>query len=92
MIAETRVWEEGPFRVVQRPRFDNPSFAVYIVFRGALLVGKSFSLPDLGCCLWLERHAGNVYATVSTKRRGYSARGNAALRQQARVRRLREIA
>ena len=84
------MWEEGPYRIQQRPRPDNSAWAQYIVFRGDRLIGKSFSLPDLGCCQWLECHAGNVYATVSAKHKGYSARGNAALRHRARLARIAE--
>ena len=90
-IAETKSWLIGPYRVQQRPRPDNFSWPVYIVFLGDVLIGKQFSIPSESDCAWLERTAG-VYATVSAKRRGYSARGNAALRHQARVRRQREIA
>lgn len=55
MIAETSSFEIGPYKIQQRPRFDNPWFAVYIVSRGNKQIGKSFSMPDLACCEWLER-------------------------------------
>lgn len=61
-IAESRTFQLGPYIVRQRPRFDNPAFAVYKVFRSDTFIGDSFSIPDLGCCEWLERTRG-VYAT-----------------------------
>lgn len=88
VISETRAWDVGPYRVQQRPRFDNPAFAVYIVSRGERLIGKSFSLPDLGCCEWLERHGG-LYADASAGRSrkmiAHAARGRAAERHRARL-------
>lgn len=54
-IVEVRSWEIGKFTVRQRPRFDNPSWGQYLVFIGEKLIGKSFSMPDLGACEWLER-------------------------------------
>lgn len=59
MIAETRSFELGPFSVQQRPRQDNPAFAVYIISRASRFIGKSFSCPDLECCRWLEREHGH---------------------------------
>lgn len=61
-IADTRSFQLGPYTVKQRPRFDNPAFAVYKVFRGDRFIGDSFSIPDEGCCAWLERTRG-IYAT-----------------------------
>ena len=73
-IAETRAWNVGPYRVQQRPRFDNPAFAVYVVMRGDVLIGKTFSIPSLSDCEWLDRHNG-AYAPKSRPRLGYSAAG-----------------
>ena len=64
MQAENMTFDIGPFKVHQRPRFDNPAFAVYIVMLGTMLIGKSFSRPDLSCCEWLQRTNG-VYASSS---------------------------
>lgn len=58
-IAETRSFEVGPYKVQQQPRFDNPYWPVYLVTRGDRLIGKSFSIPTLSDCEWLERQ---VYA------------------------------
>ena len=44
-------------RVCLRP--DNPAFPIYAVYRGELFVGKSFSMPDEGCCRWLEAQEAN---------------------------------
>ncbi len=63
MSAET-TFDLGPFVVHIRIRPDNALFPVYIVFRGAKLIGKSFSRPDRDCCDWLERTNG-VYAEPS---------------------------
>jgi hypothetical protein len=71
-IAECRTFHIGRFTVWQRPRQDNPFWPVYIVFVGERLVGKSFSLPNLDCCRWLERW-GNRYAEDSAAPRRHSA-------------------
>ena len=62
--AETRIFAVGRFTVQQRPRFDNPAWAVYIVFLGQRLIGKNFSLPGISDCEWLKRENG-VYAKQS---------------------------
>lgn len=61
IIAPTRSFTLGKFTVHQRPRPDNPAFAQYSVYIGERFVGNSFSIPDLGCCEWLENSDG-VYA------------------------------
>lgn len=68
IIAESR-WEIGPFVVRQAVRPDNPAWPAYLVFRGEKLVGKSFSMPDLDACQWLERQARDEvrYAESSAK-------------------------
>lgn len=55
MIAATRSFVLGQFTVIQRPRPDNAAWAVYIIYRDGKIVGKSFSVPDEGCCQWLEQ-------------------------------------
>lgn len=68
-------YEKFTVRVGLRP--DNPAFPVYLVFIGTNLIGKSFSLPDLECCRWLERqHAADrvVYAESSATLKSYSTR------------------
>lgn len=62
IVAETQIFAVGRFTVQQRPRFDNPAFAVYIVYLGARLVGKQFSRPSLSDANWLLRTHG-TYAT-----------------------------
>jgi hypothetical protein len=78
IIVETRLWDCGPYQVQQRPRPDNPGWAVYIVLRRGKLIGKSFSIPDLGCCRWLQAHQDGQYAVPAPQRGlneyGYSAR------------------
>lgn len=54
-IAETRIWKIGKFTVRQQPRQDNSYWPCYWVFVDDVVIGKSFSMPDLGCCEWLER-------------------------------------
>lgn len=75
MIAETLSIQVGRYTVQKRPRPDNPAWAVYIVFRGGRLIGKSFSLPNLDCCRWLELHQDGRYAEPSKRPRCYSYRG-----------------
>ena len=68
-IAETKSWSIGPYRVQQRPRFDNPAWAVYVVMRGEDLIGKTFSIPSLSDCQWLERNGGEYSKTTRPSRR-----------------------
>jgi hypothetical protein len=86
IIAATSSYTLGRFTVQQRPRFDNPAWAVYIVFLGERLIGKSFSMPDIGCCEWLQRNS--VYATDSQHLRAALGRrrkpGTAATAELAR--------
>lgn len=49
--------ECGEFTVRIGLRPDNPAFPCYIIFKGAVLVGKQFSYPTLEDCRWLERSA-----------------------------------
>lgn len=98
ITAETRLFAVGRFTVQQRPRFDNPAFAVYVVFLGEKLVGKNFSMPSESDCEWLLRSNGETYATKSVwhetsegrpiwnapaKRRPGRPRKDEALRRQA---------
>jgi len=68
-IVETRTFQLGQYTVQQRPRFDSPSWGQYLVFLGNILIGKSFSMPDIGCCEWLEHHQRHqtMYAYSSAK-------------------------
>lgn len=69
IIAETRIFKLGPYTVVQRPRLDNPAWAVYAISRGDKFIGNSFSVPDKSCCQWLERA---IYAMGSAPLRQHS--------------------
>ena len=74
-IVETRTWLIAKFTIRQQPRFDNPYWAKYSVYVNGKLIGNSFSVPDLGCCEWLERTNG-VYAEPSQQAKteyGYTA-------------------
>lgn len=86
IVANTSTTQLGAYTVYERPRFDNPAWAVYIVFKNEKLIGKSFSRPDLGCCQWLERQQG-VYATQeqSAKLTSYGAM-QVSLRRRGRPR------
>lgn len=64
LIADTRTFNVGPYTISQRPRTDNPAWPVYIITKGSRYIGRSFSIPDEGCCQWLEA-TGGVYATES---------------------------
>lgn len=81
IIAQTSTFVLGDFTVQERPRFDNPAFAVYIVLRAGCFIGKSFSRPDLDCCKWLARQKSEelVYAECSAplkdKGREHTLRG-----------------
>ena len=55
LTPESRTWRIGPYTVKQAVRPDNPAFPQYLILRDGQLIGKSFSVPDLGCCQSLER-------------------------------------
>jgi hypothetical protein len=65
LIATTSTYTAGDFTVQQRPRQDNPAFAVFLVFLGETLIGKQFSRPTESDCRWLER---NIYAAPNSAR------------------------
>lgn len=48
------LFELGPYVVRQRSEPDR-QWPLYCIYLGRVLIGKSFSKPDLGCCEWLER-------------------------------------
>ncbi len=87
-IVEALTFDLGPYTVKQRPRFDNPAFAVYKIFRGTKFVAASFSRPDEGCCRWLElqKSANLVYAEASRPLFENALRGAALLKTQRRKR------
>jgi hypothetical protein len=67
-ISDVQTWREGPYTVRQQPRNDNPYWPCYLVFLDDVLMGKSFSRPDLGCCDWIRRQyeeGRTVYADSS---------------------------
>ena len=57
IVATTSSFTVGRYTVQQRPRFDNPAFAVFIIFLGAKLIGKQFSMPSVSDCDTLKRQA-----------------------------------
>lgn len=75
IICESLTFQLGPYTVHQRPRTDSPGWAVYLVYLGHRFIGKSFSIPDEGCCQWLERSGGR-YAEPSQKPRRQSAKNS----------------
>ena len=86
MIADTVSFELGRYTVWQRPRFDSPAWAVYLVYLGDRLIGKSFSRPDIGQCQRLERE-GRIKQEASSiaplswatdKKRACAKKGRAA--------------
>jgi hypothetical protein len=74
MIAEAYEFQLGLYTVRVRPRPDSPGWPVYIVYRGMLLIGKSFSRPDEGCCRWIETSNG-AYAAPSGPPRRHTLNG-----------------
>ena len=64
----------GPYIVRESLRPDNPAFPVFLIYRGDKLIGKSFSVPDLGCCQWLEQQERDRirYAKESAQLRVYT--------------------
>lgn len=65
IIAPTCSFSVGTYTVWQRPRMDNPAFAQYLVFLGEKLIGKTFSVPDVDACRWLQQHPDGHYAKDS---------------------------
>lgn len=65
-------------------RRDNPAFPVYLIYRGDKLIGRSFSMPDLGCCEYLERQELDriSYARESAQQRKAKLRGVCAIRKR----------
>jgi hypothetical protein len=55
----------GAYQVRIGLRPDNPAFPVYLVFRGATLIGRQFSRPSESDCQYLEHWTGQ-YACDST--------------------------
>lgn len=74
IICESLTFHVGPYTVHQRPRTDSPGWAVYLVYLEQKFIGKSFSMPNLDCCQWLERSNGR-YAEPSQKPRRHSHNG-----------------
>lgn len=54
MNLKPRTFALGRFTVVLRPELDH-ACPLYRVYLGEVLIGKSLSIPDLGCCEWLYR-------------------------------------
>lgn len=91
VIAETRIYDLGRYTIQQRPRPDNPYWAVYMVFRGEKLIGRQFSVPTISDCAWLDRQKEDEvrYASSSAplppfKLRGVAKRGRPTKAEQAR--------
>src|SRR5579864_987351 len=57
----------GPYTVRASIRIDNPAFPAYLVYRNDRLIGRSFSMPDLDCCQWLERTGGSFGSAATVK-------------------------
>lgn len=54
----------GPYTVRCTMRADNPAFPNYTIMRGAVFIGRQFSMPQLSDAEWLENERG-VYARES---------------------------
>jgi hypothetical protein len=77
-IVENRTFVLGRYVVVQKPRFDSPAWAVYLIYRNNKLVGRSFSVPDEGWCEAIERLAKTGrYAEAPIQKYSYRLRGRA---------------
>ncbi len=68
----------GPYTVHLRQQ-PGQQCPLYHVFLGSVKIGKSISVPDLGCCQWLERQqrdqTGYAYSTerLTDKPYGFTA-------------------
>ena len=79
-VVEPCTFMVGAFVVRQAPRFDNPRWAVFIVFLGERLIGKCFSRPDQEWCSHLLRRA-NAEITYQPAPRKAKLRGVALERK-----------
>lgn len=68
IIIGTSTFTVGKFTVQQRPRFDNPAFAVYIVMLAGEFIGKQFSMPSITDCQWLQRENSPNVTDITSKR------------------------
>lgn len=86
-IIECRTFAIGRFTVQQRPRFDSPGWGQYLVFIGKVLIGKSFSVPNLDCCEWLYlQQRDQTFYAYSTERLTDKPYGYTAVHHHRRVR------
>jgi hypothetical protein len=74
MIAATSSFAVGRFTVHQRPRLDNPYFAVFIVHLKGVYIGRQFSMPSVGDCESLgRRHMPKTQPQERTQKYGRRA-------------------
>lgn len=77
MSPEPRTFELGRFMVVLRQEIYGQW--LYNVYLGPVRIGKSVSIPDLGCCEWLylqqREQTGYAYSTekLTDKPYGFTA-------------------
>lgn len=91
LIAETRIFQVGRYRIVARPLETNPYWALHWIYdRRDKLVGKQLSVPTEDDCRFLERWGGR-YAdggagilTYQQRQAIYHGR-NYRIRQRARA-------
>jgi hypothetical protein len=76
-LAQTSTFTISVFTIKQKPLFDNPAFAVFLIFLKDRLVGRQISYPTLTDCRWHEQRHG-VYARPGESHHhsgGYVIRG-----------------
>ncbi len=49
-VVETKEWMCGKYKIIQRPRTDNPSFAVFLIYHHNKYLGRQFSMPNKEDC------------------------------------------
>lgn len=90
-MEKTKMTTLGPYTIREGLRPDNPAFPCYLVFRGAKLIGRQFSMPSLTDCEWLEanregRYAEPTGASMAQKSKYALAGGEATARKYRRGR------
>ena len=60
-VALTSTFTIKPYTICQKPLFDNPALAIFLIFLKDKLIGRQISYPCLSDCQWHEYRAG-IYA------------------------------
>lgn len=68
--------ELGPYTVRVGIRIDNPAWPAFLIFKGAVLIAKQFSMPCESDCSWHEARRGQ-YAKAEESKQDFRKYGRA---------------